>query len=175
MPSKSDQLPLLNGTAGIPNHAVVHCSSRGHGQNGQSIYSPLTVPYTVLAAKQSVPVLCKSLKVRWLENSNPPFRTINTSSWRLRKAGRLALSSTNAHHTDHCHSHRHLFIFGRRGPPAKRKKRRHCSRFRRYGKPDCLWTARRSYSPFQSHHVVGRAFYGHVNHFIDRRGSPPRS
>ncbi len=45
-------------------------------RNPQSVYSLLGVPYNVLATKQSDPMLCKFLKMRLREFSNPPFRTI---------------------------------------------------------------------------------------------------
>jgi hypothetical protein len=44
----------------------------------QSVYSPIGVPYNVLATKESVPALCKLLKMRLRDISNPPFRTKNS-------------------------------------------------------------------------------------------------
>lgn len=38
----------------------------------QSVYSLLAVPYNVLATKESVPTLCKLLKMRLRGFSNPP-------------------------------------------------------------------------------------------------------
>ncbi len=51
-------------------HSEVHCPAL---QNATAVYSPLAVFYNALAAKESVPTLCKSLTMRLWGISNPPF------------------------------------------------------------------------------------------------------